>query len=78
MKYDRQLFGTLPDVLVVSEQSVMIRFHLCPSHDGCAFQELMAPNAFDRHLCHDTKRTESNLLASEPARDKKRQLSRRV
>lgn len=59
----RSVFGAIPDVLVISEQSVMIRFHLCPSHNGCAFQELMALHAFDRYFRHDAESTESNLLA---------------
>lgn len=62
------MFDAIPDVLVVSEQRAMIRFHLGPSHNGRAFQELMAFHAFDRYLCHDTERTESNLLAIESAR----------
>ena len=49
--------STSPDVLVVSEQGVMIRFHLCPSHDRRAFQESVALHALNRYLCHDTERT---------------------
>lgn len=44
----------------------MVRFHLCPSHNGRSFQELVALYALDRYLRHDAERTESDLLTIEP------------
>lgn len=61
-KANRQ-HGFIPDVLVVLEQGLVVRLHLCTRHDRRIFHQLVAFDAFNRHLGYHTECTESHLQA---------------